>query len=140
MTLILGSYESQLLDTIYQFSTHPAHPIHEIEVFVGTIIGKSSGVPSRHTRDILHDMKENFVRNVTFTISCIQKGSDGEDEEQAEALERSVACLAVALERPETITIRQMKQGLESFRYVAAAVCLLEINKMHQVTKASGTW
>jgi hypothetical protein len=69
------------------------------------------------------NMKDKFERDVAFTINCITKGS--QEDEKYEALERSIACLAVAVEELEDMGKRVRK--LESFRYVAAAVCLGEV-------------
>jgi hypothetical protein len=118
-------YETQLVDTIYQFSTHPAHLISELEVFVGTILGKNGGTRTRRLRDLSVGMKEKFERDLGFTVHCVVEGSEGEGKE--EALERSIACLAVAMENTEPVWERVGR--LESFRYVAAAVCLGEIER-----------
>ena len=79
------------------------------------------------------DMKETFERDVTFTINCIVKGSqevDGKDE----ALERSIACLAVAVEEVGNKRQRASRklESLESFRYIAAAVCLGEVERLQK--------
>lgn len=105
--------------------------ISELEVFVGTLLGKSGGVRTRRLREMSMDMKEKFERDVAFTVNCIVKWSqeDGDDE----ALERSIACLAVAVEE-SGITGERVRK-LESFRYVAAAVCLGEVERFQ---KSSG--
>jgi len=118
------SYDDHLLDTMTQYSTHPVHPLQEKEVFVGNIIGKT-GAQSKRQRENSVSMKEKFERDVAFTISCIVKDpTTGKESE--EALERSIACLAVAMEEK----LPRKKVGvLRSFLYVAAAVCLKEVEK-----------
>lgn len=122
------SYEMQLVDTIYQYSTHPVQLISELEVFVGTLLGKSGGVRTKRVRDMSMDMKEKFERDVAFTVSCIIKNE--EEEARDEALERSIACLAVAVEEPGFVWERVRK--LESFQYIAAGVCLGEVERFQK--------
>jgi hypothetical protein len=76
------------------------------------------------------DMKETFERDVAFTVDCIVKGSQEEDGKD-EALERSIACLAVAVEEAGS-TRERAKRKLESFRYVAVAVCLGELERFQK--------
>ena len=75
------------------------------------------------------DMKETFERDVAFTINCIVKGSqeDGKDER----LERSIACLGVAVKEAGNKRERGRRK-LESFQYIAAAVCLGEVERFQQ--------
>ncbi|KAH0559780.1 hypothetical protein GP486_003706 [Trichoglossum hirsutum] len=116
---IKDTYEDCLNDIRSQYSSHPTRPLSELEVFVGTIIGKN-GIPNKRQREFSTDMKERFNRDVSFVVDCIIKDNDGGAKSE-EALERSIACLAVAMED-------EMKPGtLVSFKYVAAAVCLKEI-------------
>ena len=70
-------------------------------------------------------MKDKFERDVTYTVSCITHGEENEGTE--EALERSIACLWVAknMEKP-----RKKVGTLHSFVWVAAAVCLKEVEKL----------
>jgi hypothetical protein len=124
------SYEMQLVDTIYQYSTHPVQLISELEVFVGTLLGKSGGVRTKRVRDMSMDMKEKFERDVAFTVSCIIKNEEEEEEARDEALERSIACLAVAVEEPGFVWERVRK--LESFQYIAAGVCLGEVERFQK--------
>ena len=74
------------------------------------------------------DMKETFERDVAFTVDCIVKGSQEEDGKD-EALERSIACLAVAVEEAGN-TRERARRKLESFRYIAVAICLREMERL----------
>jgi len=107
-----------------QYSSHPVHLLLEKEVFVGNIIGKT-GAQSKRQRENSVSMKEKFERDVAFIISCIVKDpTTGKESE--EALERSIACLALAMEEK----VPRRKVGvLRSFLYVAAAVCLKEVER-----------
>jgi hypothetical protein len=109
--------------------------ISELEVFVGTLLGKSGGVRTGRLRETSMDMKEAFERDVAFTVDCIIKGSPEEDG-KGEALERSIACLAVAVEAAGN-TGERVRRMLESFRDVAAAVCLGEVERFQNWLPAS---
>ena len=104
-----------------------SQPLSEIEVFSGSVLGKNGGLPSKRLRQASIDMKEKFDRDVNFTVGSIMQGA-GESVEfdRVEALAMSVACLAVAVEEPTNMFPKVGK--LQSFRYVAAAVCLREID------------
>jgi hypothetical protein len=113
-----------LRETTSQFSSHPLRRISELEVFVGTIIGKN-GIPSKRQREFTTGMRERFDRDVSFVVDCITKGNeDGVRDD--EALERSIACLAVAMENE---ALGKEVGILASFKYIAAAVCLKEIER-----------
>jgi 2-keto-4-pentenoate hydratase len=105
-----------------EYSEHPLRPLSELEVFVGNILGKS-GKQSKRQHDLSTTMKEQFEKDVVFIVNNIVK--DGA-EPSMEALERSVACFEVSLEIGRT---RKNSEQLVSFKYVAAAVCLKEIER-----------
>ena len=107
-----------------QYSNHPLHPISEIEVFAGSILGRN-GSQSKRQREFSVDMKEKHERDVAYIVLCIKRGEDGSSKE--EALERSIACLDVAC---NTVRVRKRVGKLRSFVWVAAAVCLRELEKL----------
>lgn len=121
----LSRYEDCLIDTMYQYSTHHTRYLSELEVFIGNIIGKV-GAQSKRQREYSVSMKEKFESDVAFTINCILK-DPVTGKESEEALERSIACLAVAMEEKAA---RKKVGVLRSFKYVAAAVCLKEVEKL----------
>jgi hypothetical protein len=114
---------------MYQFSASP-YPLTEIEVFVGSVLGKNGGLPTKRLREASTHMKDKFERDVTFTVNSILRGS-GESPglDRGEALARSIACLAIAVEDPGDVSVKIGK--LQSFAYVAAAICLREIDGFH---------
>ncbi|KAF2144749.1 uncharacterized protein K452DRAFT_285074 [Aplosporella prunicola CBS 121167] len=120
---IRETYESNLLDVMSDYSTHPQYPLSELEVFGGNIIGKSMGGMNKRVREITTAMNERFERDVAFTVERITQGDDGDRDE---ALARSIACLAVAVLGPKRVVNRRVGE-LRSWKYVAAAVCLREI-------------
>lgn len=109
-------YEDNLRDTMHQYSVEPSHPLSELEVFIGYIVGRN-GAQSKRQRELSKGLKEKFDRDVTFTIDNIT-GKQGGDRD--DALARAVACLSVGIDRRETDT-------LQSFQWVAAAACLKEM-------------
>lgn len=124
LTLTINdSYEDNLIDAMFTYATHPNHALSELEVCCGCIIGKN-GAQSKRQREFSLSMKEKHERNVAYTVACITHGNDNTN--QADALERSLACLAVA---SETVRVRKKVGTLESFGWVAAAVCLREVDK-----------
>lgn len=116
---------------MYQYSPS-SRPLSEIEVFVGSVLGKNGGLPSKRQREFSTQMKDKVGRDISFTVnSILQKSGDLTEQDQNEALARSIACLAVAVEEPGNAMPKIGK--LQSFAYVAAAVCLREIDGFHGV-------
>ncbi|KAL8705424.1 MAG: hypothetical protein Q9201_001448 [Fulgogasparrea decipioides] len=117
-------YEDNMIDTMLENSAHPTHFVSEVEVFVGALLGKN-GAQSKRQREFSTSMKEKHDRDVSYTVQCILQGEE-EDASKGEALERSIACLDVAVHETRT---RKRFGRLVSFRWVAAAVCLKEVEK-----------
>ena len=105
------------------YSNNPLRPLSELEAFVGNILGKT-GAQNRVQHDTSVKMKERVDENNRFIVNCILK--DGV-EYSNEALERSIACLAVSLDQH---TVKH-KDQLLSFKYLAAAVCLKQVEKLY---------
>jgi hypothetical protein len=105
-----------------EYSERPMRPLSELEVFVGNILGKT-GKQSKQQRELSTTMKERFEKDAGFLINNIVK--DGA-EPSMDALERSVACFKVSFEIGR---IRKKSEQLVSFKYVAAALCLREIER-----------
>lgn len=111
-----------------EYSPSHVYYLSEVEVFCGSIIGKE-GAPSKRLRETSVSMKEKHERDVTFIVACITQGEH--DDHRAEALERSIACLAAACLRTR---VRKKKVGsLVSFGWIAAAVCLREVEKFQRI-------
>ena len=122
-----NSYEENLVDTMHTYgSNHHTHAT-ELEVFSGSILGQSKGAQSRQQREESVTMKDKFDRDVAYIVNWITENED----EGLEALERSVACLFVAYENVRKGATRRKVGKLVSFAYVAAAVCLAEVEKLH---------
>lgn len=118
---IRDMYEGCVLDIIANFSTNPLHPITEVEVVVGNILG-ARGAQTKKQRELSTSMKETYDRDVAFCINSIVTDGTVKSEE---ALERSIACFCVAFEESR---VRNRGETLRSFLYVAAAVCLRELD------------
>lgn len=121
---IRDMYEEALSNIMTNYSEHPLRPLTELEAFIGNILGKT-GAQSKNQRELSISMKEKFDEDAAFIVNCIVK--DG-SEPTNEALERSMACLAVSLEHK---TSHKRREQLLSFKYVAAAVCLREVERLH---------
>lgn len=82
-------------------------------------------------------MKEAFDRDVAFIVRCIRGNNEEEDDENDnedvdpdEVLARSIACFSVSLGEVPNIVVKGRKsEPLVSFRYIAAAVCLREMDR-----------
>ncbi|KAL8923902.1 MAG: hypothetical protein Q9208_004339 [Pyrenodesmia sp. 3 TL-2023] len=110
--------------TMLEYSSHPIHFVSEVEVFAGALIGKN-GAQTKRQRETSTSMKDKHDRDVAYTVQCILQGEE-QDVSKEEALERSIACLDVAVH--ERRTIKRFGR-LVSFTWVAAAVCLKEVEK-----------
>ncbi|TVY73467.1 putative RNA-dependent RNA polymerase [Lachnellula suecica] len=130
-TQIRDLYEESLCTTMQNYSEHPLRPISELEAFVGDILGRN-GSQSRKQRDLSVPMKEAFNRDVAYVVRCIVGSRDEDDGERLdEALERSMACFCVSLGEVRSVNIGGRRtEALVSFRYVAAAVCLKEMDRV----------
>ena len=93
-------------------------------------------------------MRERFEAVVEYTIMRIVKGDeqmrgvtdldllyDDSLDREVEALPRAIACLAAAVEQRGTVD-RQLGE-LESFKYIAAGVCLRELERYRISTFSS---
>jgi hypothetical protein len=106
------------------YSEHPRRPLTELEAFVGNILGPT-GAQSKNQRELSTSLKEKFDEDAAYFVKCITR--DDEDPSD-EALERSLACFAVSLEN------RSLgREKLQSFKYLAAAVCLREVDRLPKV-------
>ncbi|KAF1843754.1 RdRP-domain-containing protein [Cucurbitaria berberidis CBS 394.84] len=119
-------YEENMLEIMDTLRPYRGKPLTELEVFSGNILGKKEHATSRYIREANLEIHERFDRDVSAMIKRIVRG-DGpwEGDEDAETLPRAIACFKVALESNG----RKGYQNLESWKYVAAAVCLEHLQK-----------
>jgi len=123
---IRSDYEATLDYMTYDYSLHPGHPLHEVEVVSGCALGS---IFNRRLKDSIHAMREQFSRDIAHTRSAIRTDDDGNIDE---ALPRAIACLWVAVNRTGLKKSWGGKEvELKSFGYVAAAVCLEELESFH---------
>lgn len=73
-------------------------------------------------------MKERFDLDLAYVASCMTSDDDG-DEMHMGGLELSAACYLVSIEGMSDLASTPRTEGLVSFRYVAAALCLREIER-----------
>lgn len=115
------------MTALYQYASSPRHPVTETEIFSGTILGRDGGKQSKRLREATQAMREQLEEVLQFTISRIVDGDFEEDDRNEEALPRAIACFAIGMEEP-ALGDRRV-QGLQSWKYVAAGVCLKEIKR-----------
>ncbi|MCJ1396820.1 hypothetical protein MMC11_000010 [Xylographa trunciseda] len=132
LNLIHNSYEDNLSDIMYQYSPAPwASNITEIEVFIGNVVGKTHG-QTKHQREASMNMRDGYERLVEFIVSQIRNKEAGREE----ALERSIACMALGLEDDGASgPVRRGRPQLMSFRWIAASVCLQEVERLQKSTR-----
>ncbi|KAG9613257.1 RNA-directed RNA polymerase, partial [Aureobasidium melanogenum] len=124
---IRDGYEQVLLQSLYQFASSPRHPLTETEIFSGTILGRDGGKQSRRVRETTQAMREQLEEVLTSTISRIIDGDYDDNDRNEEALPRAIACLAVGMDEQP---MGDKKVGeLQSWKYIAAGVCLREIKR-----------
>jgi hypothetical protein len=120
---IRHTYEVNVNDMMHRFSLHLSLPLHEVEVVSGCMLGS---VFVRRLKDMVGTMRDSFGENIAYIRNRIRMDEEGNSEE---ALPRAIACLAVAMKE------RGLKVGkdgrLVSFRYVAASICLEELERFH---------
>ncbi|KAK3718728.1 hypothetical protein LTR37_004947 [Vermiconidia calcicola] len=145
---IRAGYEESLSDILYIYAPSLHMPLSEHEAFAGTILGRKGGAQSKPLRELAKTMKERFEAIVEYTLMRIVKGDeqmqgvgdldllyDDNLGRELEALPRAMACLDVALSVPGMVD-RQLGE-LQSFRYVAAGVCLREFERYRITTLGS---
>ncbi|MCJ1395918.1 hypothetical protein MMC18_008804 [Xylographa bjoerkii] len=125
-------YEDNLSDLTYQYSPAPwSSTITELEVFIGNIVGKTHGQTKRQ-REASMNMREDYERLVEFIVSQIRNKGAGREE----ALERSIACMALGLEDDgASDPAWRGRSQLMSFRWIAASVCLQEVERLQKSTR-----
>ncbi len=106
-----------MTSTMLEYSSHPIHFVSEVEVFAGALIGRN-GAQTKRQRETSMSMKDKNDRDIAYTVQCILQGQE-QDVSKVEALERSIACLDVAVHEPRPI---KRFGRLVSFTWVAAAI------------------
>lgn len=105
-----------MIDIMSEFSLHPRHPPQELEVYIGALIDKD-GKQTKRQREYSASLHERVERDVAYIVGQITRATE-------DKLERSIACVAVALEK-EDMTGRKRK--MRSWGWIAAAACLKQM-------------
>ncbi len=146
--MLLASYEDAVINAMSDYSENPMYPLTELEVFVGDIINKTGGQNHRQ-RDKSIKLRDEFNRITTEISRMIrhhgasdhkvgeQGGgadgttgpatrADGASTTAHEDIAMAIACMHVACEPGDQPHLswryKTSKNGLESFKIVAAAV------------------
>ncbi|KAI5198586.1 RNA-directed RNA polymerase [Aureobasidium subglaciale] len=128
---IRDGYEQALLQSFYQFASSPRHPLTETEIFSGTILGRDGGKQSKRLREATQAMRQQLEDVLTFTTSRIIDGDYDDNDRNEEALPRAIACLAVGMNE-SSLGDKQVRE-LQSWKYIAAGVCLREIKRWYAI-------
>ncbi len=91
---------------------------------MGNILGKT-GAQSKKQHELSISMKERFNDDLGYIFNCIVKD---DNERGEESLAMSIACFEVGLESGKTGS--RTDGELVSFKYVAAAVCMKEVDRV----------
>jgi len=117
-------YGDNMFEIMETMRPHRGECLTELEVFSGNILGKKERASTRYIREANREVQERFDRDVSAIVRRIISG-DGDNDQETEALPRSIACFKVALGTEGW----EEYQMLKSWRYVAAAVCLEQLWK-----------
>jgi len=118
-------YEIDLRHIMRDYSDTPwKSSLLEVEVFVGTIIGRQK--QTKRLRELAVTMKEDYDYLVQNTIAELREGGG-----RAETLGRCMACLAASLPQNPSFSTN----GSESFAWVAVSVLMSEVDALQKETR-----
>lgn len=139
---IRAGYEDSLLDILYAHSPMVHAPLSETGAFAGIILGRQGGPAGKSLRELSISMRERFDAVAEYANMRIINGDDTMyqteyldalydiSEREIEAWPRAIACLVVAC-REEGASDYRLGE-LKSFKYIAAATCLNELERMRR--------
>ncbi|KAK5049094.1 hypothetical protein LTR84_005517 [Exophiala bonariae] len=132
---IRAEYEECVRNVSWEYSPDWTKALSEQEVFIGNILGKT-GAQTKRQHDLAVSMSERFDADLAYIVSLIAHNDDEEeDEDHLGGLALSVGCFLASIEDlPFDLANTQKTDGLVSFRYVAAALCLKEIEYVQKQT------
>ena len=142
LRLGFNRYENAIIELMCDYSPTPSKPLQEVEVFVGSILGKDGERPTKRVRDYAGTMRDRYDELVRYVIETILRGDDSIRLPTEEALERTLACLSIAIdaEKARTHTTHSLdgnsrrsarrvahRAELRSWGYLAATLCLRQV-------------
>lgn len=139
---IRAGYEDSLQEILYTYSPTVHAPLSEAEAFAGTILGRQGGAQGKPLRELSKTMRERFDAVAEYANMRIINGDAAMNqaeyldalydlpEREIEAWPRAIACLVVACREKGTMDYRLGE--LKSFKYIAAATCLKEFERMRK--------
>jgi hypothetical protein len=123
--ILVDRYENDLRHIMRDYSDTPwKSSLLEVEVFVGTIIGRQK--QTKRLRELAVTMKEDYDYLVQTTIAELKEGGG-----RTEILGRCMACLAASLPQNP----RFSENGSESFAWVAVSVLMSEVDALQRETR-----
>ncbi|KZF19189.1 RdRP-domain-containing protein [Xylona heveae TC161] len=133
-------YEDNLIESMHRYAMHPAHPLDELEAFLGSILGKY-GAQSKHQREKSVGLRAKVERDISFIVDHIVSNDEEPAKQetapmmeelnndhgppapgQETALAKSIACLFLEVENGA-------QRRTRSYGWVVAGVCLKELEK-----------
>ncbi|KAM0717022.1 hypothetical protein Q7P37_006874 [Cladosporium fusiforme] len=145
---IRAGYEDSLLDILHTYSPTIHSPLSETEAFAGTILGRQGGAQGKPLRELSKAMRERFDAVAEYANMRIINGDAAMNqaeyldalydlnEREIEAWPRAIACLVVACR--EKGAIHYGLGELKSFKYIAAATCLRELERTRRAFGSYG--
>lgn len=120
------SYEYNVQELAVDYAPRRDHPLREVEVFIGCIIGNESRKVSKYQREQGEGLKGEINRLIMHIVKKIRHGEDDDVVEEGRydgfTLERATICVM------EAMTARQDDEGHgRSFGWIAASVALREL-------------
>ena len=115
----IARYDSNLRDTMADYSMNFSRPLNELEAFLGTIVGMRS-VPTKRQKEASRELRERMEADIAFTTTWI---ATGPGDQEVNHLGQAMACMLLGL-HPKQGT------GLRSFPWLAAGMCLREVEKL----------
>jgi hypothetical protein len=124
------------------FSEHPTQPLAELEVFVGFIINRT-GIQTHRQRDKSIKLKDEFERITAWIVNQMRNPTSATSKKtEQDSLELCLACVHVGCMKDVhclSSRVRTNDTGLESFKVVAAAVLLRELDAFERGLKSAHT-
>ncbi|KKZ61292.1 hypothetical protein EMCG_04100 [[Emmonsia] crescens] len=127
-------YEDNLWEIMSRYSSTPwKSSITEYEVFVGTILGHGQKLNQRQ-KDASKQMREEYEELVQFVTAMIQ----GRELGGGESLERSIACLYIAVEDEKKENTHSSRSTAPPKRDVSVGRYYHDLKQQHQDQSGHG--
>lgn len=142
---LCSRYEDAVYNLMLQWADHPSQPLAELEVFIGFIFNKT-GRQTNRQRDRSMKLKDEYDRIATWIMKQLRSSTLGEGDDlgsHKKAVELCSAALYDGVGYDEggakvDTRSRRTVSAVQSFKVVAAAALLHELNFVDKVVQARG--